>query len=188
MVRFCAVLTVIALTSGMAGCVDTPSPAQNLEVRTWYDLDAVRNNLDGNHILMNGLDSTTVGYAELAGPTANEGNGWEPIGVFVSSLYGNHYDGLAGTFDGQGYDICDLFINVLSPSGTGGDIGLFGEVEDEGVIEDVGVVNATLIAGCSVGGLVGHNIGIVRNCHCTGTVNTLGVAVLVVSWDGIQAL
>ena len=42
-----------------------------LGIRDWNDLDDVRNNLGGQHILMNDLDSTTAGYEELASPTAN---------------------------------------------------------------------------------------------------------------------
>ena len=71
-----------ALIAGMVGCDGdgyTP-PSQDLEIRDWYDLDAVRNNLDGHHTLMNDINSTTPGYQELAGPTANGGQGWKPIG------------------------------------------------------------------------------------------------------------
>jgi len=71
-------LIAVALIAGMAGCVPTLHPSQDLEIRDWYDLNAVRNNLDGNHILMNDLDSTTAGYTELASPTANQGKGWQP--------------------------------------------------------------------------------------------------------------
>jgi hypothetical protein len=64
-----------------------------IEIRDWYDLDAVRNNLSGNYLLMNDLDSTTAGYMELASETANGGRGWEPIGT---SDYG-----FTGNFNGQ---------------------------------------------------------------------------------------
>jgi len=62
-------LLVAALSAGMAGCNYIP-PSQDLEIRTWYDLDAVRDNMAGNHTLMNDLNSTTPGYEELASPTA----------------------------------------------------------------------------------------------------------------------
>ena len=58
------------------------------EIRDWYDLDAIRDNLGGSYILMNDLDSTTAGYEELASPTANGGKGWEPIGsLLVDPIY-----------------------------------------------------------------------------------------------------
>ena len=77
--RFGIFLIITALIAGMVGC-GGGTPSEDIEIRTWYDLDDVRNNLDGDHILVNDLDSTTLGYQQLAGPTANEGKGWQPIG------------------------------------------------------------------------------------------------------------
>src|SRR4030042_7103916 len=77
-VRISILLIMIALIAGMAGCLFPPAP-RDLQIRTWYDLNAIRDNLNGHHILMNDLDSTSAGYEELAGPTANVGKGWHPI-------------------------------------------------------------------------------------------------------------
>jgi hypothetical protein len=161
--RFCLFLTTVALVVGMVGC-DGCTPSQNLEIRDWHDLDAVRNNLDGSYILMNDLDSTTAGYEELASPTANEGKGWEPIG-FLNPW--NGMDGFRGTFDGQGHEIRNLFINH-SPFGF--DVGLFGVVDPEGIVQNIGVVNADVTGFSSVGGLVGANGGTVSNSYSTGNV------------------
>jgi len=169
-------LITVALIAGMVGC---PSPSQNLEIHTWYDLDAITDNLAGNHILMNDLDSTTLGYAELAGPTANQGKGWEPIGFFGAmsplgcGLVGGAapwWYGLTGTFDGQGYEIRDLFINRPDECHVN-PMGLFGSIDESGIIKNVGVVNVT-VTGCeSVGGLAGCNYyGTVSNCYATGSV------------------
>jgi hypothetical protein len=90
---FGILLVVTALLAGMAGCSHI---SRDVEVRTWYDLDAVRDNLAGHHLLMNDLNSTTAGYEELASPTANGGKGWDPIGYVI-------YEGgpiFKGTFDG----------------------------------------------------------------------------------------
>ena len=178
-----ALITGIPGSYGVGG--DDTYPSQDLEIQTWYDLDAIRDNLDGDHILMNDLDSTSPGYDELAGPTANGGKGWKPIGfvtnstgpdniptpsigcsepVLADAVYPWH--GLTGSFDGQGYEILDLFIN--RPDGS--HIGLF--ITNRGLIKDVGVVNATVISGDWVGNLVGENIGIVSNSYSTG--NTSG--------------
>ena len=128
-------------------------------ISTWYDLDAIRNNLSGTYSLINDLDSTTPGYEELASPTANGGKGWEPIG-------GENYQ-FTGTFDGQGYEIRDLLINRHGEDY----VGLFGVVDEEGVIEDIGVMNVTVIGHYNVGGLVGRNYGTVNNSYSTGNVN-----------------
>ena len=147
-------LITVALIAGMVGCGCTTTPSQNLEIRDWYDLDSVRDNLAGNHTLMDDLDSTTAGYTELASLTANQGKGWEPIKEFT------------GTFDGQGYEIRDLFINRPDEIF----VGLFGLVDAGGVIENIGAVNVTVIGYVSVGGLVGENNGTVSNSYSSGDV------------------
>jgi hypothetical protein len=147
-------LVALALIVVMGGCDDS----QSLEIWTWYDLDAVRNNMAGNHILMNDLDSTTAGYEELASPTANEGEGWDPIGPL--------YDWFTGSFDGQGHEICDLFIDRPSDSG----VGLFGRVDEGGIIRNIGVTNAVVTGELNVGGLVGSNAGTVSNSYFSGNV------------------
>jgi len=155
-------ITVAALIAGMVGHV---SPSQNLEIRTWYDLNAIRDNLNGNHTLMNDLDSTTAGYEELASPTANGGKGWQPIGTFLPWTE-TTFTGFMGTFDGQGYKIRDLFINRPDELG----VGLFGEVGQEGIIKDIGVVNATVTGEAFVGGVVGLNRGTLSNSYSSGNV------------------
>ncbi|MGB6873452.1 MAG: GLUG motif-containing protein [Dehalococcoidia bacterium] len=169
-------LITVALIAGMAGCDGdghTLPPSQNLEIRDWYDLYAVRDNLGGNHTLMNDLDSTIAGYEELASPTANQGKGWQPIGFFgaigggcggVAGGVAPWWYGLTGTFDGQGHEIRDLFINRPDE----GDVGLFGVVD--GVIKDTGVVNITVIGDEGVGGLVGSSTGTVSNSYSSGNV------------------
>jgi len=136
----------------------TANFALGISVRDWYDLDDIRNNLSGSYILMNDLDSSTAGYEELASPTANGGKGWQPIGP-----EGNEF---VGSFDGQGYEIRDLFIDRPDEDF----VGLFAVVEEGGVIEDIGVVNAAVTGDVFVGGLVGANAGTVSDSYCTGSV------------------
>ena len=136
-----------------------PETSENLEIRDWYDLDAIGDNLDGEYILMNDLDSNTDGYTELASPTANDGKGWEPIGT---ELYP-----FTGSFNGQGYETRDLFINRSDED----DVGLFGVVAGEGVVENIGVVNATVTGFIGVGSLVAVNDGTVSDSYATGSVS-----------------
>jgi hypothetical protein len=187
-----AFFITVAPITGMGGYV---SPSQNLEIRTWYDLDAVRNNLDGNYTLMNDLDSTTAGYEELASPSANEGKGWQPIAAY-QPWADTTFTGFMGTFDGQGHQIRDLYVNrpdelgaglfgevgregvikgirVVNANVTGdGFVGLFAVVDEGGRIEDISVVSGTVTGEAFVGGLVGDNFyGVVTNSHFTGSVN-----------------
>jgi len=148
-------LMIGAMFGSLPAFVNKVEASPATEIWDWYDLDAIRNNLDGNYVLMDDLDSTTAGYEELASLTANGGKGWEPIGSFN------------GTFDGQGYEIHDLFINRPSES----DVGLFGSVDEGGVIQNIGVVNATVRARSRFGGLVGSNDGIVMYSYSVGSVS-----------------
>jgi hypothetical protein len=129
-----------------------------VEIRTWHDLNAIRNNLGARYILTNDLGSASAGYVELASETANQGKGWQPIGTSDDQFTGN--------FDGQGYEIKDLFMNRPDQSY----VGLFGEVGQEGVTRNIGVVNVTVIGNDYVGGLVGHTEGSVSNSYSTGNV------------------
>jgi hypothetical protein len=154
MKRLGIILITAALIAGMAGCISSPPS----EIWDWYDLNAIRDNLRGNYILMNYLDSTTAGYTELASPTANEGKGWQPIGT--------DDDLFTGTFAGQGYEIRNLFTNRPDEMY----VALFGVVGEGGVVQDIGVVNADVTGGDIVGGLVGDNEGTVSNSYSTGNV------------------
>jgi hypothetical protein len=153
--RLCIFLMTAALIAGLVGCDGcNPPPSQNLEIRTWYDLDAVRDNLAGHHTLMNDLDSATAGYEELASPRANAGKGWGPIGwgYWASGppwirLVGEPF---TGSFDGQGHEIRDLFISYSGEPQAG----LLGCVGKGGIIKNLGVVNATLTFSSDVQGLV----------------------------------
>jgi len=160
----------VALAAIVLIAVNVCSP-KDLEIRTWHDLHAVSRNLGGHHRLMNDLDATTAGYEKVAGPTANGGKGWEPIGNTLAARFegearivGAHP--FAGTLDGQGYEIRDLFINRPDENY----VGLFRYVGDEGVIENVGIVDATVNGENRVGGLAGLNNGSVSKAFCIGNV------------------
>jgi hypothetical protein len=162
-----ALLVTVVLIAAISGCYNDPflppCDSENLEIRTWYDLDAVRDNLCGKHTLMNDLDSSTDGYEELAGPMANGGKGWQPIATSLHEFI--------GTFNGQGYEISDLFIDRPDEYY----VGLFGALGDYygvgGVIRDMGVVSVTVIGNRCVSGLVGGNwYGTVSNSYSTGNV------------------
>jgi hypothetical protein len=70
-------------------------------------------------------------------------------------------DGLTGTFDGQGYEIHDIFINRPDEP----DVGLFGLVDEGGIIKNVGLVRATVTGEESVGGLLGWYRSLLVGSH-----------------------
>ena len=163
MKRLSIFLIMVALIAGIVGCAPT-----HIEIWDWYDLHAVRNNLGGDYIMMNDLDSTTAGYVELASETANGGRGWEPIGTPDETSD----DQFIGSFNGQGYEIKDLFINRPDENY----VGLFTHIswtryiDNVGVVENVRVVNADVTGFAQVGVLVGHNEGLVNNSYSSGSV------------------
>ena len=131
------------------------------EIWDWYDLDAIRDNLGGSYLLMNNLDSASFGYEELASPTANGARGWEPIGT------SEPFSPLVGSFDGQMYEIRDLFIHRPDEDS----VGLFGIADEGGVIKNVGVVSLNVTGRIGVGGLLGNNWGgTVMNCYGSSSV------------------
>ncbi len=144
------------LFAGGSGTVEDP-----YQIADWRHLDNVRNYLDCHFIVINDLDLNSIGYTELASATANEGKGWQPIGTIAVN------DTFVGSFDGQGYEIRDLFINRPDEP----DVGLFGVVDEGGVIENVGIIaNGNVTGNGDVGVLVGKNEGTVSNSYCTGNV------------------
>jgi methylglyoxal synthase len=175
--RLSIFLIMAVLLAGTVDCVELDPACEDLEIWDWYDLDSVRYNPRGHHRLMNDLDSTTLGYEELAGPTANQGKGWEPIRgrgwPYRVRLF-------SGTLDGQGYEIRDLFVNRPC------DAGLFALVSGGGVIRNVHVLNATLTNDSHAGGLAIDNSGSVSDANLSPMVGPgpLGYGILVARNDG----
>lgn len=84
---------------------------------------------------------------------------WTPIG--------NYDYGYTGTFDGAGYTISGLYFN-----NNGTDyIGLIGDLEEDGVVKNVGVVDSCFNGNYYIGGVVGLNRGTMENCYYTGIAN-----------------
>ena len=140
--RLSIFLVTMVLITGMAGCCQPP-PSEIVEIHNWYDLDDVRDNLEGNYILMEDLTGTTDGYNELVGDTVDK-KGWKPIGT--------EGDAFKGEFDGNGRTISDLFIDRPHED----EVGLFGRVQ-EGVIENLGLENVNVTGKKYVGALVGYS-------------------------------
>ena len=80
-----------------------------IEISDWNDLDNARNDLTGDYVLVNDLDSETGGYAGI-------GDDFEPIG--------GGGNGFTGQLDGGSFEIKDLVID--KPNETF--VGLFGQL------------------------------------------------------------
>ena len=87
------------------------------------------------------------------------GRGWTPIGDGFFHFFNR-------VFEGNGHTISDLYIN----NNVGGLYGLFSQLHADGVIKNVGLLDAYIRGGFSVGGLVGENLGLIINSYATGDV------------------
>ena len=92
------------------------------------------------------------------------GKSWSPIGTDINIDF-------KGVYDGQSYEISNLYINTSNIFG-----GLFGG--NSGTIKNLKVVNANIICSSYTGGIVGGNSGLIENCEisnskiiCSGTQN-----------------
>ncbi|MCQ2063018.1 MAG: hypothetical protein MJY99_06730, partial [Fibrobacter sp.] len=93
-------------------------------------------------------------------------NQWTPIGTEEKQF--------VGKFDGNGKTVRGLYFN----DENAGYVGLFGYVGENGVVQNVGVVDSYLRGFWAVGGVVGFNgSGTVSNVYNTGSVNGTGGSV-----------
>ena len=123
------------------------------KVRTATDLDAVREDLAGNYLLMN--DISLADYSS--------GEGWRPIGDSWHTAF-------TGKFDGNDYTITNLTINRPEEDF----VGLFGFI-DGGSVANLGVeIGAGGVnGGIYVGGVAGYiENSIITNCYSTGSISS----------------
>ena len=92
--------------------------------------------------------------------TLNDGTfkEWTPI-----ELYG-------GIFDGQNHTISGIYFNHTEK----GCVGLFGEVGHGSQVSNVRIMNSYINGHYDVGGVCGHNGGIITNCSNVGVVSGTG--------------
>lgn len=134
--------------AGKATSGDVIGTDDATEIQDWHDLDAVRDDLDGEYVLANDLDENTAGYVEHV---SDPDGGWEPIGAYAPDAGA----AFTGQFDGQGNEIRALTIDRAGELG----VGLFGGIERTAAISRVGLVGLAVTGTGWVGGLVGSNEG-----------------------------
>ena len=162
------------------------------EISDWNDLDNVRNDLSGDYVLVNDLDSGTNGYGGI-------GDEFEPIGFVSGNRQG---DPFSGVLNGDGFKISDLVIEENDSAEAG--VGFITQVGDGGLVENLsvdGTVNSTIddnfygglaasvaldgtgtiqncvshvdvtaLNGSNLGGLAGRNEDTVTESYATGSV------------------
>ena len=123
------------------------------------DLQAMNSDLTADYELGQDIDCDVSPY--------NTGTGFDPIGD-CDNCWGASANDFTGTFDGKGYTIDNLYINLPADYG----VGLFASMNTSGTVENVGITNAYIAGSAQVGILVGNLYdGTVQNVYVTGTVD-----------------
>ena len=100
------------------------------------------------------------------------GEGWLPIqSGEVWILFAENP--FAATFDGNGHTISNLYVNRPDNPEDSAPAGLFGSASDS-IIRNVGLVDVHAAGFVAVGGLVGANLGAIRDSYVTGRVAGFG--------------
>lgn len=151
LLTLCMVLNIISVTTAHAASATTV-PSGYTAIYTASDLDAVRNNLSGNYILMNDIDLSSRGA-------------WNPISGQQSGKYG-----FSGIFDGNGYAILNMRItdDVAYKSGSTYYAGLFSQI-DGATIKNIRMITGSIttndLATLYVGGIAGTSTNsLITNC------------------------
>ena len=113
-----------------------------IPIRTAQDLNNIRNNLSGSFVLMNDIDTRTLG------------SNWTPMGTQDAPF--------TGTFDGQGRNIT---LNVGSTSDPRDNQGLFGFISNA-TIKNVNIYGR-VVGNNNIGGVAGN----AQNSHILNVVN-----------------
>lgn len=123
------------------------------EVATAEQLNNVRKHLNMHFRQTENIDLDAAPY--------NQETGWEPIGIS-----GNPF---AGTYDGNGFTISNLFIDLQAKNENY--VGLFGYA-DHAYIRNVRLLDVNVTGQYQVGGLAGEigSDGAVTSCYATGQV------------------
>lgn len=161
--------TITEIKTGESGHI--AENAKEVDGYMWVEdveqLQAIKDNLDGNYALRNSIDATaTQDWADNSGT----GKGFVSIG---SDGEGNSF---TGKFDGLDYNIFNLNIDRDTDN-----VGLFGVVGDKAVINNVTLVGGSITGDNYVGALAGLVQGdasisnITNSAKVSGTTSVGGV-------------
>lgn len=141
-------------------------------ITTPQQLNTVRDYPDAHFILLNDIDMSEA--TSEGGAYWNNGAGWEPIGDNVTPF--------TGVFDGNGYKIIGLNLDVVVGINT--NVGLFGYI-NSATVTDVGLVDCDIkVSGTGydpahVGSIAGYAAGsTISNCFNRGSVSVSGYDII----------
>ena len=135
-------------------------------IKNAHDLQSINDSkeaLSGYYILENDIDLTS--YLAKGGEGYNDARGWNQIGIYHDLEKDPTRDSFNGTFDGNGHIISGYFEERSDDYAH--NEGLFGYLTNQAVVKNVGFVgdpNHNTTGRNLIGGFVGFNEGIIKNC------------------------
>ncbi|MBR5515604.1 MAG: hypothetical protein IKU52_05325 [Clostridia bacterium] len=155
------------------GSIKETQPQTEKETVLIYDaigLNGIRNDLCGSYRLANDIVFESADFEE-GGAFYNNGKGWQAIG--------GEEDPFTGNFDGAGFSVKNLYVNIDETLEEGASIyaSLFGK--NEGSVENVSVSDCRISAryngksariGVYSAAIVSNNSGTVSNCNASGEI------------------
>lgn len=161
---------LISNTEGGTGTEKDPYIIPNFTILcTLADLVNSGTTYEGEFIKLTSDITMNKNVLNADGTLNGDGSGfvsWTPIGTDINPFCGN--------FDGDNHTVSGLYFDNSGKSY----IGLFGYLENGGIIQNVGVIDS-YIHGDYAGGVCGGNSGTVKNCYnsgyITGSANVGGV-------------
>ena len=105
-----------------------------------YYIDNLRDLTTLRDLVNSGVDTTNITFELTQNITVSKSSNWIPIGNATNTF--------KGIFNGNGYTISNVTISTSDDNQ-----GLFGCIENA-TIENLGIINANITGGRSVGGIV----------------------------------
>ncbi len=156
-----ALLIIAGLARAFTGGDGTPQAPYQIATRA--DLEAVNNDLAASYILVNDIDLAGLTYTRAI------------IAPDTSSNYSFQGGKFSGTFNGNGFKIINYTIDADDF------VGLFGFIENGGMVSSLGIENCNISGEREVGALAGHagtlqdfpipTMGCtITNCYASGLI------------------
>lgn len=151
----------VAVDIPWEGYGDSEDPYQ---ITNCEQLQAINNHedfLSAYYVLENDIDCTMTNPAD---PDFDDSGLWQDESGFTP--IGNYQNSFSGHFNGGGYSIVGLYID----RGADDQIGLFGEISEDGFVEYLGVEDVYMSGDQGVGALGAVVYGTIENSFSSGQV------------------
>ena len=155
-----AICFFIACSDGGGSSRSGDGGGQNDGTINWNATNIIiktENQLRGFTTLVNDGNFFEGKTVTLANDINLNGGEWKPIAFFQ------------GTFNGNDNTISGIYINSSEFAGAWG---LFGNIGENGIVKNLGVVNLEISGINNIGGIAGVNSGTVINCYAAGNVKS----------------